>query len=136
MMPILPFLAISLFGVGEPIDYDKLFRAVSIVESGGNPQAYNRKEDAAGIVQIRMVCLRDCNRIVGRERWASKDRFNLRHSRTMFGVYLRHWLRRRGLSSYQAAARIWNGGPKGYQKKSTWPYWQRVQSQLVKETKQ
>jgi hypothetical protein len=42
-----------------------LLAALIQVESSGNPRAYNRAEDAAGVLQIRRIFVDDLNRIYG-----------------------------------------------------------------------
>jgi hypothetical protein len=45
--------------------FENAFKAVCLVESNGNPQAYNHAEKATGIAQIRQVKLDDYNRHTG-----------------------------------------------------------------------
>jgi hypothetical protein len=42
-----------------------LLAAIIQVESSGNPRAYNQREDAVGILQIRRILVDDLNRIYG-----------------------------------------------------------------------
>lgn len=107
-----------------------LFHAIGQVESGGNVKAYNRKKKAAGIVQIRPICVADCNRIVQSERWSLSDRYDPSRSFEMFKVYTTHYKNHYGLTGQQAAARIWYGGPRGWKKKSTLRYWAKVKKEL------
>ena len=112
------------------LDYDRLFKAVSVVESGGNPKAYNKGEDAAGIVQIRPCVVADCNRVQKKVRFSLKDRWSKDKSKQMFKIYLGYWVPRSGKATDEVAARIWNGGPSGYKKQSTHKYWARVKGTL------
>jgi hypothetical protein len=61
----LPLAALALGGPdeGTGVASDALWHAIVMEESKGNPVAYNREEQAAGIVQIRPICLEDVNRI-------------------------------------------------------------------------
>ena len=115
---------------------DALWLAVCIIESGGNPRAYNAREKAAGIAQIRPICLRDCNRIAGYRRWTLADRYDPIKSREMFNIYVHHYAKRvprKACTLMEARARIWNGGPTGWKKPSTRAYWKRVQAQMERD---
>ena len=107
-----------------------LFQAVGEFESNSNPLAYNEKEKAAGIVQIRPICVVDCNRIVGYERWSLDDRYDPVASFEMFKTYTAYYTNHYNLTGQEAAARIWNGGPTGWRKESTKPYWEKVKKEL------
>jgi len=117
----------------------RLWQAICTVESGGDPVAYNRKEGAAGIAQIRPVCLRDVNRIARLrgvdERFTYADRHDPLAARRMWTLYLDHYGRayaRRTdrTPTPEVYARIWNGGPTGWRKRSTRGYWQRVRAAM------
>jgi len=103
----------------------KLFIAIAIVESNLNPNAFNPKENAAGIVQIRPILVKDVNRISGKK-YTLEDRFSVRKSYEMFCIYLTYYKPK----TYEQAARMWNGGPKGHLKKSTLKYWKKVKKYL------
>ncbi len=115
----------------------RLWHAICTVESGGDPDAYNRKERAAGIAQIRPICLRDVNRIARLrgedDRFTHADRHDPDTARRMWILYLEHYgrdyTRRTGRpATAEVYARIWNGGPAGWRKRSTRVYWQRVRA--------
>jgi len=117
----------------------RLWKAICTVESGGDPEAYNPKEGAAGIAQIRPVCLRDVNRIARlrgeEERFTGADRHDPAAARRMWALYLDHYgkayARRTGRApTPEVYARIWNGGPTGWRKGSTRGYWRRVRAVL------
>jgi hypothetical protein len=118
---------------------DALWHATVTVESRGNPRARNRREGAAGVVQIRRACLQDVNRIARDEglgeRFTAADRLDPAKSRRMWELYLRHYGRQyREASGFaptdEVYARIWNGGPVGHLKASTLAYWQRIISAM------
>lgn len=120
----------------------RLWHAICTVESGGDPDAYNRKERAAGIAQIRPVCLKDVNRIARLrgvdDRFTCADRHDTEAARRMWVLYLEHYgqdyRRRTGrTATAEVYARIWNGGPTGWRKRSTRGYWRRVQAALRDE---
>ena len=112
---------------------DTLWSAICQVESSGNPSAYNRTEQAVGISQIRPIVVDDLNRIFGEDTWTLEDRWCPEKSREIFFQYTGYWIRRFAIAdSRENRSRIWNGGPRGYQRSSTVPYWDRVRKQIEK----
>jgi len=108
-----------------------LWEAICYVESSNNPEAYNESEQAAGVAQIRPICLRDCNRIVGYPRWTMGDRYCPVKAEQMFWVYTNHYIRHYRLEDTpENRARIWNGGPTGWKKQATIKYWVKIQNAM------
>jgi len=107
-----------------------LIDALILVESSGRENAYNKKEDAVGCLQIRPVMVREVNRILKRlgrvERFTKEDRWDCGQSREMFYIWRNYHHKN---SSDEVIARCWNGGPRGYKKRSTEHYWYKVQLQ-------
>lgn len=124
---------VEQFMLRTDTDWYVLFDAITEVESNRNPQAVNRKEGAVGVAQIRMICLRDCNRIVRHERWQPNDRYSARDSYEMFRVYVRYYLQQipQKHRTMQSASRMWVGGPVGWKKARTKPYWKKVKAILA-----
>lgn len=60
------------------------------VESDGERLAYNAAEDAAGILQIRPVMVKEANRIIGSDRYNLSDRFDPTKSREIFWIVQEH----------------------------------------------
>jgi hypothetical protein len=117
------------------VDFDRLFAAVSYVESRGNPRAFRADEDAAGIVQIRRCVVTDCNRTATKHHWTLRDRFDRGRSSQMVEIYLSYWGREyeRETGRHPTAevyARMWKGGPLGWRKASTVEYWWKVKARL------
>ena len=112
----------------------KLLAAIIMVESGGDPQAYNASEKAAGILQIRPIMVEEVNRILELRgstlRFTLADRWCPDESVLMFNVYANHLARVNGPMTTEEVARCWNGGPKGASKKSTEKYWIKVKQRL------
>lgn len=110
-------------------EIDRLWTAVCLIESGGRADPplteISRREQSVGIAQIRPICLRDCNRIVGYERWTLEDRRDPVKSREMFDTYMGHY--GKGCSLFDLAC-IWNGGPKGPSKPAAQAYARKVLS--------
>lgn len=118
---------------------EALWKATVHVESRGDPRAYNAREGAAGIVQIRMGCLADVNRIARLKglsvRFTSSDRYKPARARKMWKIYLdyygTYYARRAGrVADDEVYARIWNGGPSGYRKRATAKYWKRIREAM------
>jgi hypothetical protein len=107
----------------------RLWRAICLVESGGDAYAVNRAEGAVGIAQIRRGYVDDCNRIVGESRWSYSDRYCPAKSLEMFLTYSGYYA---PAASLETLARTHNGGPQGARKASTLRYWQRVKAQLLR----
>ena len=118
----------------------RLWTATVRVESGGNPQAVNPETGAGGIVQIMPECVDDCNRIAGLRglgvRFTQADRFDPVKSRQMWRLYLSYWgqeyERTTGYPpTNEVYARLWNGGPTGWRKEATLPYWEAVRNVIA-----
>jgi len=126
----------------DHIDWDRLWRAIVAVETGGHPDPANATGDggrALGIVQIWTVVIDDVNAM-----WCKRnglppyyylDRADPAKAREIFEAYLTVWGR-----SYETVtgerptletlARIWNGGSIGYRRTATDGYWARVRAAL------
>lgn len=103
---------------------DKLIDAIIYVESRGDVNAYNAKEDAVGCLQIRPIMLREVNRLVGYNKYQLKDRWIRSKSIEMFNV-IRHNIKN---PTNERVARTWNGGYNFG--KATDRYWNKVKKQL------
>lgn len=103
-----------------------LLAAIIMVESGNNDMAIGDNGKAIGALQIHRAVVIDANRISGRAyRW---DRMtNRTEALQVAEIYLRHYGRSK---SDEQLARIWNGGPTGYQKAATVGYWNKVKKHL------
>jgi hypothetical protein len=111
-----------------------LMEAQIQVESTGNPNAYNRKEDAVGILQIRPIMVREINRQLGmagmEKRFTLSDRWSDSTSRNMWWTYVNLVHKDH---SPERIARCWNGGGNGHKKQSTQIYWNKVKSLMYAE---
>lgn len=71
----------------EPIrPYETIWNAVCQYESNNNPNAYNSKERATGIVQIRPIRLKDYNQRTGKN-YKLKDCYNTSIAKEIFMYY-------------------------------------------------
>jgi len=106
----------------QPIAIDTLLNAVMAVESNFDSTAYNSKENAAGVLQIRPIMVREVNRLLGEDKYTLKDRWSKAKSIEMFNVIRSHL---KGASDEQIA-RVWNGGYNGHNIPQTMQYWNKV----------
>jgi hypothetical protein len=90
------------------------------VESGGNPDAYNRTEQAAGCLQIRPIMVAEAERL-GID-FTLADRWDCAKS-VRFFIELQMIKKR---TRYEEMARCWNGGGNGMQIEATAVYWDKV----------
>ncbi len=65
---------------------EALINSIIHVESRGNPFAYNKEEEAVGILQIRPIMLNHANEIVGYKRFSLEDRWCPEKSKEIFWV--------------------------------------------------
>ena len=115
-----------------------LVEAMIQVESGGNDSIIGDKHiiggEAVGCLQIRPIMVREINRQLKRNgfepRFTMDDRYSRDKSIEMFNVYVE--LLHKSHSD-EHIARNWNGGPKGYKRKSTEKYWAKIQREMVKD---
>lgn len=115
----------------------RLIAALIAVESAGNDSAVGPRGEV-GCLQVRECVIADVNRILwGRgvfTRYALGDMFDrplaIRVCRIYLGYYGDPWRLGRQPTE-EDLARIWNGGPRGYFRPSTLPYWERVRAHLT-----
>jgi hypothetical protein len=112
--------------IEQPIAIDTLLMAVMAVESNFDSMAYNEKENAAGVLQIRPIMVREVNRLLGKDKYTLKDRWSKAKSIEMFNVIRSHTKN----PTDEMIARNWNGGWNGHKKQSTIKYWNKVKKQF------
>jgi hypothetical protein len=116
-----PDIKVAYIKVSEPIDvYDRLIKAVIMVESFGDTMAYNLSEKATGAFQIRPIRLLDYNQRTGNN-YKTEDCYNYKISKEIFLYYAK----RIGFPKYELIARNWNGSGG-----TTVDYWEKVKSHL------
>jgi hypothetical protein len=117
---------------------DRLIAALIRVESNGNDYAigdHHLKNKAYGSLQIRQYCIDDVNRKYGTKIKALDLLGNRKLSIWVCAKYLEMYGTSARLGrepSLEDLARVWNGGPTGYNKKSTSVYWSKVRKALEK----
>ena len=125
-------VAITMSGILMELDAigSNLIDALCKVESNNNATAVGDKGKAKGILQIHKICVDDVNRIYG-TKYVHDDAFNVEKARKICELYLLHYgkayIKRTGKNPTELdLARIWNAGPKGYEKASTLAYADKV----------
>lgn len=117
-------------------NFECFFKAISIVESGNNPKAFNKAENAAGQAQIRVACLKDSNEF-GKTKYSLNDRFDPEKSKIICFNYLRRYAPRHNWE-FEKMTKLWNCGPNWKKKeekdrqvaKNLEIYWQKVKIEL------
>lgn len=117
----------------EPTIED-LLDAIEMVESGGDCNAVGDNGEAVGPYQIHKIYVDDVRRITGIG-FTYDDRWDREKSRNMTRLYTFYWwgyyIDDIGYENrFEAMARIHNGGPRGWEKESTKPYWQKIKAVL------
>lgn len=117
----------------DPIFFEPLINIIAIIESNNNSQAIGDSGKAVGTYQLHKIFVDDVNRIIGSKKYSYADRLNPTKSREMVKIYLQHYATQKRLChkpTCEDMARIINGGPNGYKKKSTVKYWSKVKKIL------
>lgn len=97
-----------------------LISAIEYVESRGDIKAYNKKEHAAGCLQIRPIMLKEVNRVSGKN-YTLQDRYDRDKSYEMFYIIMDKYNPDYDL---RIACRVWNG--RGNSGKGSESYYQKV----------
>jgi hypothetical protein len=100
--------------------YENLWRAICIVESNNNPLAYNAREKAVGIAQIRAIRLKHYNRLTGKH-YKLRDMYDPIKAKEVFMYFACQYQER----DYETIARRWNGSGK-----KTTAYWNKIKGHL------
>jgi len=106
-----------------------LLSAMAMVESGGNPNAFNYEEQAVGLYQIRPPVVLDVNRVYKTE-YQLEDAFDPVKADRIARLYLTYWTAMHRQDSIESAARIWVAGPDGWWQLSSLPYWEKIKREL------
>ena len=114
----------------DTIKRDILLEAIIVVESNGNDSCIGDKNlgrPSVGCLQIRPIMVREVNRLLRKQKIKKKytlnDRYSRKKSIEMFYIWKDY---HHSEDSDEVIARCWNGGPKGWKKKSTNYYWAKV----------
>lgn len=128
MKRIIIIAALILSLSAQARDWGRVLKAIATVESNGNPRAVSG--DQVGLLQIRPILVKDCNRILEKrgssKRYSLRDRYNPVKSREMFILYQSHYNPKGGI---ERAIRLWNGGS-GYTIRGTQKYYVKVKKAM------
>lgn len=104
-----------------------VINAIAQVESGGNPKAVSKSGTYVGLLQIAPICVMECNRIVGKNKFTYNDRHSKEKSIEMFIVFQEY---HNPEGNMEKAIRLWNSGDKNCMKNKskTEAYYRRVMS--------
>ena len=106
---------------------DDFFRALGAVESSNNPKAYNKKENAIGIYQIRRLYFIDSN-VKGKHESCYDPKVARQVCENYFKRYEPRAYRE---GNWEVLARLHNSGPSWAKKKHlTNNYWNKVKKAL------
>lgn len=114
-----------------------LVDALIQVESGGNDNAigdHHLSQKAYGCLQIRQPCVDDVNELKGTNYKAQDCLGNRNISLFIFENYMSLYATEKNIGrkvTDEDKARIWNGGPSGWKRTSTLPYWEKVKKILA-----
>lgn len=107
--------------LAQPYNPDFLIPRIRMVESSGDPRAFNKEENAIGHLQIRPDVITDVNewnRMRGIPMtYTHQDALDPHKAMQIFRSYIDRYGNERRLGrkpTNMDAARIWNGGPDGY----------------------
>jgi hypothetical protein len=101
---VILFLTLNTYGLTEA-DYKRVFSAIAQIESELNPKAYNKRENAVGIVQIRSLYLIDANEYL-KTKYSHKDCYDVSISYALFKAYMKRWKAK----TLEECIRLHNGG--------------------------
>ena len=110
--------------INSPDWLDELIEKIWLVESSGrlNPPDGDGGK-AGGPLQIHPGVIKDVNQYYGTE-FTLDDRFDLEKSKLIAKLYITMWME---IQREQIAARIYKGGPAGFERESTLEDWCKIE---------
>lgn len=112
---------------------NRLLNAIRIVESGGNDNAVGDGGKAIGPYQIWRSYWKDALEYDPSIGGSYENCYERKYAERVVQAYMARYANERRLGhepTFEDIARIHNGGPNGYRKKATIPYWDKVQEIL------
>jgi hypothetical protein len=107
--------------LSQPYNPDILLPKLRMVESSGDPNSINPKENALGHLQIRPAVIVDVNQLLQQRgsqlRYTHQDAYDPKKAVEIFKLFHERYTTEKRLGrppTNEDAARIWNGGPMGY----------------------
>lgn len=106
-----------------------------MVESNCNPNAVGDDLKSIGILQMQEAYVQDAAEFAGQD-WVHMDALDELTAIRIFRAYMARYATEERLGrpvTFEDIARIHNGGPNGYKKKSTLHYWNKVKCLMEKQ---
>lgn len=116
--------------VEKSFNWRNVISAIAYVESRYDANAVSKTGNHVGYLQISRIMVKDCNRIIGYEKYTYNDRLDIKKSIEMFHLIQKTY---NPSNNVEKAIRLWNGGT-GYTKEKTEAYYQRVKKKLIEIT--
>ena len=108
----------------KDVNRSLIIKSIISVELNGNSNdLINEKENAVGVLQIRLIMIKEVNLILRKHKYKLIDRFDSTKSVEIFEIYQDTFNPKWNV---ERAARLWNGGRNGMIKHSTYKYYKRV----------
>lgn len=104
--------------IEKNFDWNNVISAIAYTESRYDPNAVSKTGNHVGYLQISKIMIRDCNRILGYNKYTYKDRYSIEKSKEIFHLIQKTY---NPTNNVEKAIRIWNG---------TEAYYQRVKRKL------
>ena len=115
-----------------PIEF---IMCIVLVESAFNPSAIGDGGKALGILQMHEAYVQDAAEHANKP-WVHEDALDELTAIKIFRAYMERYATEERLGrpvTFEDIARIHNGGPNGYKKKSTIIYWEKVRCLMTKQ---
>lgn len=106
-----------------------------MIESNGNSLAVGDDLKSIGMLQMQEAYVQDAAEYANKD-WEHIDARDELTSVRIFRAYMKRYATEERLGrpvTFEDIARIHNGGPNGYKKKSTIPYWNKVKCLMEKQ---
>jgi|TARA_R110002050_G_scaffold120923_2_gene239221 hypothetical protein len=110
------------------MSYTTLILVLILIESNGDDSAVGDNGKAYGCLQLHAEYVADAAEYAGIG-WSHEDAFDPDTAIEIFTAYMSRYATPKRLGRIATAediARIHNGGPNGYKKKSTKAYWNKI----------
>ena len=109
---------------------------LATIESNQNPKAVGDNLQSIGVLQMQKAYVQDAAEYAN-EDWVHMDALDELTAIKIFRAYMARYATEKRLGrpvTLEDIARIHNGGPNGYKKLSTTPYWNKVQCLLKQQS--
>lgn len=115
----------------QPDPFARALKAMIQVESKGDPEAIGDGGRAIGVLQIHRDYWTDATSFLGVS-WPYSDARDPVKAAAAVRAYTAHYAAHYGRPwTAETIARIHNGGPRGWEKASTRPYWAKVKAAMA-----